>query len=114
MKLSNKCQYACLALIHLAENFEKNFVRIEDIAESKNIPKKFLEKILVTLKNAGYIQSRIGTGGGYQLIKNPDKINIAEVIRLMDGPIAPVVSASKYYYANSPIERSDKLWNNAK
>jgi len=111
MRLSNKSQYACLALICLSENYEKDFIRIEDIAKKKKIPKKFLEKILITLKNTRYIKSKPGLGGGYQLIKNPKKINIAEIIRLMDGPIAPVVSASKYYYANSPIERNKKLLN---
>lgn len=111
MRLSNKTQYACLALIHLSENYEKDFIRIEDIAEQKKIPKKFLEKILISLKNAKYIRSRIGAGGGYQLTKKPEKINIAEIVRLMDGPIAPVVSASKYYYANSPIESNKKLLN---
>ena len=51
MKLSNKSQYACLALICLSENYNKDFIRIEDIAAQKEIPKKFLEKILITLKN---------------------------------------------------------------
>jgi len=70
------------------------------------IPKKYLENILLRLRKAGYLLSRRGVGGGCQLARSPGRISVAEIVRLMDGPIAPVKSASKFFYKSSPIERS--------
>jgi Rrf2 family protein len=109
MKLSSKCEYACLALIFLAEHFERGLVKIQEIAESKKIPKKFLEQILIVLKQRGYVKSKKGSHGGYRLDKAPEKITLAEIIRLMDGALAPVESVSKYFYEPTPIEQEKRL-----
>jgi len=109
MKLSTKSEYACLALIDLSENYNKGLVKIEEIAKRKKIPKKYLEQILLLLKRSGYLKSRRGAEGGYKLSKSPDKISIAEIVRLMDGALAPVESVSKYFYEHTPIEQNKKL-----
>jgi len=109
MKLSRKSEYACLALIYLAGKYDSGYVKIEDIARDNEIPKKFLEQILLVLKSSGYLRSRRGSEGGYQLKKDPHQISLAEIIRLMDGALAPVESVSTYFYESTPIEKSDKL-----
>jgi Rrf2 family protein len=111
MKLSKKSEYACLAMIDLAENYEGDFIKILAISTRKNIPKKFLEQILISLKNSGFVKSKKGSEGGYKLTKSPNKIFIAEIIRLFDGALAPVESASKYFYDSSPVEQHKKLIN---
>jgi len=109
MKLSKKSEYACLALIELAENHDKESMKMVDISKNKNIPKKYLEQILLQLKGSGYVKSIRGAGGGYKLAKPPSMISVAEIIRLIDGPLAAVGSASKYFYEQTPIEQSEKL-----
>lgn len=110
VKLSVKSEYACLALIELASLYNKDIRRtIAEIAEIKGIPKKYLEQILLSLKRAGYVKSYKGSKGGYKLAKAPSKINVAEIIRLMDGALAPVESVSSYFYEQTPIEKSPKL-----
>ena len=109
MKLSKKSQYACLALIDLGENHEKGYQRIFEIAERKEIPKRFLEQILLILKRGGYVISRKGAEGGYKLAKRPENSTLAEIIRLMDGALAPVDSVSTFFYDHTPVEKSEKL-----
>ena len=109
MKLSTKSEYACLALIDLAEHHGSAFVKIEDIAQRKRIPKKYLEQILLILKRARYLRSKKGPEGGYGLAKPPAKISVAEIVRLMDGALAPVESVSRYFYESTPIEQSKRL-----
>ena len=109
MKLSVKSEYACLALIDLAEHYDEGYARTADIAERKRIPKKFLEQILLTLNRARYVKSKRGAGGGYRLSRSPGRISIAEILRLMDGALAPVGSASKYFYEDTPIKQNKVL-----
>ena len=118
MRLTHKSEYALLALIDLTElhvgvadapGREKGFRRTVDIAEAKGIPKKYLEQILLTLKRSGYVKSRQGAEGGYMLAKAPDHIHLAEIIRLMDGPLAPANSVSSYFYQSTPLERNEKI-----
>ncbi|MFH0894199.1 MAG: Rrf2 family transcriptional regulator [Bacteroidota bacterium] len=109
MKLSKKSEYACLAMIDLTEHYDAECVKIFDISVRKSIPKKFLEQILIVLKNAGYVKSKKGADGGYKLNKDPREIMLAEVIRLMDGALAPVESASTYFYVTTPSEQHKKL-----
>lgn len=109
MRLSKKCEYACLALIDLSEQFGKGNNRISEIAERKAIPKKFLEQILLLLKTTGYLHSVKGPDGGYSLKKHPNEITLAEIVRLFDGALAPVESVSKFYYKSSPTEQSKSL-----
>ena len=96
--LSKKAQYAIYSLVNLARNYEKGPVLISEIAESEKIPKKFLETILLDLKNNGFVQSKMGKGGGYYLIKNPDEVNLADVIRVFDGAIALLPCVTFKYY----------------
>jgi Rrf2 family transcriptional regulator, cysteine metabolism repressor len=110
MKLSNKSEYACLALIDLAENYSRGLIKSDDIATRKKLPKKFLDQILFILRNAGYIKSKRGADGGYRLAKDPGEITLAEILRLMDGPLAPVYSVSTYFYEKTPIEQNKKMW----
>jgi Rrf2 family cysteine metabolism transcriptional repressor len=109
VKISSKCEYACLALIYLAEHFGEGLAKIQSIAATKKIPKKFLEQILIVLKQRGYVKSKKGSSGGYRLALPPDKITLAEIIRLMDGALAPVESVSKYFYEPTPIEQEERL-----
>lgn len=96
--LSKKAQYAFQALIYLAENSQDHPVLISEIAQKKNISIKFLENILLELKNAGILGSKKGKGGGYYLLKPPQDIMLARVIRLLDGPIALLPCVSLNYY----------------
>lgn len=109
MKLSRKSEYACLALVDLAEHYNSGLVRIIDISVKKSIPKKYLEQILLLLKGAGYVKSIKGASGGYKLAKPPEQISMAEIIRLIDGPLAPVESVSKYFFEHTPIEQNEKM-----
>lgn len=109
MKISKKGEYACLALIYLSNKYNMPPVTISEIAEMNNIPKKYLEQILLILKGTGYVKSIRGVSGGYTLTKPPENITLAEVIRLIDGALAPVDSVSEYFYSSSPIEQNVKL-----
>lgn len=109
MRLSTKSEYACLALIDLAEHFNRGLRKIDDISKRYKIPKKYLEQILLLLKRAGYLSSRRGAEGGYKLSKEPDKISVAEIIRSMDGALAPIESVSKYFFEHTPIEQNKQL-----
>lgn len=96
--LSKKCKYAIHALVYLAERYQKGPVHIQEIADSQHIPKKFLEAILLELRNAKILLSKKGKGGGYYLYKSPDKVNLIDIIRLMDGAIAMLPCVSLHYY----------------
>lgn len=96
--LSNKAKYALKALLALAEAPDSGPVLISDLARRGEIPKKFLEVILLNLKNHGLLFSKKGRGGGYALARPPEAITLGEVIRLMDGPLALVPCASLTAY----------------
>jgi Rrf2 family protein len=94
-QLSKRTQYSLRALYALARSYGKGPVLIARLAEEEAIPKKFLEQILLSLKSSGLVESKKGKGGGYTLVRPPDKITIADVIRLMEGPLAPLPCASE-------------------
>jgi len=97
--LSRKTKYAINALVYLArEGKDGEPVQISRIAESENIPRKFLEAILLELRHAGMLTSRKGKTGGYYLHLPPEQINIADVMRLFDGPIALLPCVAYKYY----------------
>lgn len=100
MRLTKRGEYALRALIDLgiAGEVGRPMVRISEIAGKQNIPIKFLEAILVQLKDAGYLESKRGTRGGYALAKPMNAITIGEVIRLLDGPLAPIACVSQNFY----------------
>lgn len=96
--LSKKSQYAFKALTYLSERYNEGPVLISEISKKKKIPLKFLENILLELKKAGILDSKKGKGGGYFLKKSPDKIKVATIIRLVNGPIAMLPCVSLYFY----------------
>ena len=96
--LSKKCKYAIHALLYLAERYQKGPVHIQEISDEQHIPKKFLEAILLELRNAKILHSKKGKGGGYYLYKSPEEVNMIEIIRLMDGAIAMLPCVSLHYY----------------
>ena len=98
VKISSRGLYALKALTHLAEAYDRGLVRIHEIAEEEAIPEKFLEGILVTLKNARILSSRRGREGGYRLRRPPREIQIGEVVRIVDGPLAPFGDAVELAY----------------
>src|SRR3989442_15908564 len=89
MRVSHRGLYALKALTHLAESYSRGLVKIREIAEEEAIPEKFLEGILVTLKNARVVASQRGREGGYRLRRPPREILVGEVVRIVDGPLAP-------------------------
>jgi Rrf2 family protein len=104
MILSSRGKYATRALLHLCLYGRDRPVSIHDIAEQENIPLKYLEQILLLLKRQGYVQSRKGPGGGYLLARDPEMIPLGEVVRALDGPLAPIscVSVSGYTECGCP------------
>ena len=96
--LSKKAKYALRALLLLAKEHGRGPVLISDLAQRESIPKKFLELILLDLKNQGVLQSKKGKGGGYFLGRPPEKITLGYVIRALDGPLAPLPCASQTAY----------------
>ena len=96
--LSKRSKYAIKALLALADHQRDEPVRIVDLAREEQIPPKFLELILLGLKNQGILQSRKGKGGGYLLARDPADIYLGQIVRMFDGPLAPVPCASQTAY----------------
>lgn len=96
--LSKKTKYAINALVYLSKKPAKQPILISEIAEHENIPQKFLEAILLDLKKAGILASKKGKGGGYFLLKSTNDVNMADVMRLFDGPIALLPCVTHKYY----------------
>ncbi len=96
--LSKKAQYAFQALMYMADTQPDRPTLISEISEKRNIPLKFLENILLQLKNAGVLDSKKGKGGGYYFRIPPKDIPLARIIRLIDGPIAMLPCVSLYFY----------------
>jgi len=106
MKISKKGDYALRALVHLALRYGKGVTHMTEIADREDIPKKFLEQILLLLKRAGFVQSKSGLGGGYILARPPEEVALGEVIRIIDGPLAPVGCVSKKFHVACPREKT--------
>lgn len=94
-QLSKRTQYSLRALYALARNHGRGPTLIATLAQEEAIPKKFLEQILLALKNAGLVDSKKGKGGGYTLARPPAQITLATVIRMIEGPLAPLPCASE-------------------
>jgi Rrf2 family protein len=97
--LSNKAKYGLKAMLYLAERAGEGGRLGADIAKSEHIPKKFLDFILLQLKNNNLLFSRKGRGGGYSLARPPTNISVGEIIRILDGPLALITCASQNAYA---------------
>jgi Rrf2 family protein len=109
MRLSKKGEYAVRALIEIGFEAKQRpgaLIQISTVAQRTNIPEKFLEQILLALRNGGILKSKRGVEGGYSLAKTPDEITLGEVIRLLDGPLAPIscVSVTAYERCSCPDE----------
>ncbi|MBN1425582.1 Rrf2 family transcriptional regulator [Candidatus Fermentibacteria bacterium] len=109
MKLTSRSEYALLALVYLARENQDGFIPSEVIATAQGIPPKFLEQIMLALKRGRYLRSSKGVHGGYRLAKPPGKITLAEIIRFLDGALAPTESVSEYFYEKTPIAREQNL-----
>jgi Rrf2 family protein len=114
MRLSKRGEYGLRAMIDLATSLQEsdshpgNLVQIKEIAGRQHIPSKFLEQILLSLKNAGLLHSRMGVGGGYYLAKPANEITLGHIVRILDGPLAPIgcVSHMAYEACGCPDERT--------
>jgi Rrf2 family protein len=107
--ISQKAKYALRALVALARAHGSGDTRlISEVAEEQRIPKKFLEQILLDLKHHGIVASRRGKAGGYMLLKSPDMITFGEVMRIIDGPIAPLPCLSRMAYRRCDDCREEK------
>lgn len=106
--LSSKAKYALISLVYLARKQGGDPVHIRDIATDEEIPLKYLERILLEMKRTGILQSIKGKGGGYVLSRAPGDVTVSEVIRLLDGPLAPVSCVSKTAYAPCRECRDEK------
>ncbi|MGP0019533.1 MAG: RrF2 family transcriptional regulator [Candidatus Sulfotelmatobacter sp.] len=95
MKISQKGLYALQAMMMLARHYRQGTIKIRDVAYEEALPEKFLELILLELKNARMVESVRGAKGGYQLRRDPAEIHLSEIIRLIDGPLAPFGDAEQ-------------------
>jgi Rrf2 family protein len=95
MKISQKGLYALQAMMMLARHYRQGAIKIREIAYEENLPEKFLELILLELKNARIVESVRGAKGGYQLRRDPSEIRLSEIMRLIDGPLAPFGDAEQ-------------------
>jgi Rrf2 family protein len=109
LKLTTKSEYSLLALIYLARNRKQGYVKVEDICSEYGISKKYLEHLLMILRQNRYVKTKRGAGGGYALAQVPSKISVAQIIRLMDGALAPTESVSMYFYSDTPLMGEKKV-----
>ena len=96
--ISKKTKYALKAAIYLAREYEKGPILIADLARDEKIPKKFLELILLAMKNNGILMSKKGKNGGYYLAKSPRTVSMGQIVRIMEGTVAPVPCVSESSY----------------
>ena len=109
MRLTTKSEYSLLALIYIARNAKRGYVKVEDICSEYGISKKYLEHLLMILRQNRYLRTKRGAGGGYALAMPPSKISVAQIIRLMDGALAPTESVSMYFYSETPLMQEKKV-----
>lgn len=109
LKLTTKSEFSILSLIFIARHQKDGLVKVESICKQYKISKKYLEQILFLLKRNGYIKAKTGANGGYCLNRPSDQISLAEIIRLMDGALAPTSAVSRYFYQETPIVKEKKV-----
>jgi Rrf2 family protein len=112
MRLSKRGEYGLRAMIRMAEFYnrdgEPHLMQTKEISKIENIPVKYLEQILLAMKNAGLLNSKMGVGGGYYLARPPEEIMLGQIVRTLDGPLAPIRCVSKMAYepCDCPDERT--------
>ena len=109
MRLTTKSEYSLLALIYIARHEKKGFIKIEDICTEYGISKKYLEQLLLILRASGLIRTKTGAKGGYRLAKPAREVSVANILRLMDGALAPTESVSRFFFSHTPLEREKKI-----
>jgi len=109
MLLSKKTRYAMIAMIRLAKEYGNGAIMIGDIAKSENIPRRFLENILLELKNLGFLGSKLGKSGGYFLLKNPEEVTLSDIIRHFEGTIAMLSCVSEKSYQPCEFCKDESL-----
>jgi Rrf2 family protein len=105
MRISRKGEYALRAMTYLALNYKTGPVPIHVISDREKIPQKFLEQILLQLKRRGMLESKRGVRGGYSLLRDPRRVSLAQIIREIDGPLAPLGCVSKWAHVRCPDEK---------
>jgi len=98
MKITYKGDYALKTMLELTQHYNKGVVSINELAKRGDIPDKFLEQVLLSLKKGGFVDSKRGISGGYCLARPPEKITVGEVVRFVEGPIEPITCAGKGKY----------------
>jgi Rrf2 family transcriptional regulator, cysteine metabolism repressor len=106
MKISFKGDYALKIILDLARTYDQGISQIKDIAKRQDIPERFLEQIITMLKSAGYVKTVRGPKGGVFLAKDPSKIVMGEIVRLMEGPTSPIACVSRTAYARCGFEKN--------
>jgi Rrf2 family protein len=109
MLLSKKTRYAMIALIKLSREYGKGAILISEIASSENIPQRFLENILLELKKLGFLGSKLGKSGGYYLLRKPEDITLADIIRHFEGTIAMLSCVSEKSYQPCEFCKDESL-----
>jgi len=109
MKLTTKSEYSILALLYIARYGNSSYVKIEDICDQYDIPKKYLEQLFIQLKQSQLLKSKRGANGGYKLALPADEITLAQVVRTMDGALAPSESVSEFYHSSTPVGHEEKI-----
>lgn len=109
MKLTTRSEYALLAVVYIAREQDLGPVSIESIHRHYSISRKYLESLAQTLKTGRILNAKRGSGGGYTLARSPDTISVAEIIRLMDGPLAPTEAVSTYFFSHTPLEAETEI-----
>ena len=109
MKLTTRSEYSILALICMARHEKNGFIKIQGICSQCDIPKKYLEFLFMILRQNRYIKTKRGTSGGYKLAKPASDINIAEIVRVMDGALAPTESVSRYFHSDTPLAKEKPI-----
>jgi len=109
MRLTTVTEYALLALMYICRHRDEGNVPLSAIVRERQLPAKYMEHIMKALCRAGILRSTKGKSGGYALARPPERIRLAEIVRLFDGPLAPTPSASKYFYRSTPLEQEKKI-----
>jgi len=109
MRLSRKCDYALRALVVIAERGGEAYSSIAEIAKVEDIPVTYLEQVFLVLKNAGILSSKSGPSGGYKLRRDPREIRLVDIVRVIDGPVAPARCVSHTAHEACPHEARCKL-----
>jgi len=105
MRLTYKGDYSIKVILELALNYGQGVITIQDLATKGDVPIKFLEQVLLDLKRGGFVDSKRGKKGGYELSKRPDQIKLGEVVRYIDGPTEPIACVSDRYKGCKEVDR---------